>query len=91
LHIKAVGSPATACRGLECFTERTQADELIAMTYAHDPALTDLVRYAATSWKAKVYFYRHGMDHKDQSMQEASTMSFTTSLGCMLCVKQSIP
>ncbi|WP_110947832.1 LLM class flavin-dependent oxidoreductase [Pseudomonas bohemica] len=38
LHIKAVGSPATACQALERFTERTQADELIIMTYAHDPA-----------------------------------------------------
>lgn len=38
LHIKAVGSPDTACRTLEHFTERTLANELIIMTYAYDPA-----------------------------------------------------
>ncbi|MBT2597885.1 LLM class flavin-dependent oxidoreductase [Arthrobacter sp. ISL-72] len=38
LGIKAVGSPAAACKALEAFAEATHADELITMTYAHDPA-----------------------------------------------------
>ncbi|MDE1180029.1 LLM class flavin-dependent oxidoreductase [Paraburkholderia sp.] len=38
LGIKAVGSPQTAARALEDFAKATGADELIAMTYAYDPA-----------------------------------------------------
>jgi luciferase family oxidoreductase group 1 len=37
MGIKAVGSPATAQKALEDFTEQTKADELITMTYAHNP------------------------------------------------------
>jgi alkanesulfonate monooxygenase SsuD/methylene tetrahydromethanopterin reductase-like flavin-dependent oxidoreductase (luciferase family) len=38
LGIKAVGSPDTARKALEDFSAATNADELIAMTYAHNPA-----------------------------------------------------
>lgn len=38
LGIKAVGSPETAQTALEDFTEATGVDELITVTYAHDPA-----------------------------------------------------
>jgi luciferase family oxidoreductase group 1 len=38
LGIKAVGSPDTARKALEDFSEATKADELITMTYAHNPA-----------------------------------------------------
>lgn len=38
LHVKAVGSPDTARAAIEAFVDRTDADELIATTYAHDPA-----------------------------------------------------
>jgi len=38
LHVKAVGSPQTACRQLQAIAEQTGADELITVTYAHDPA-----------------------------------------------------
>ena len=41
LSIKAVGSPSTAARQLEEFAERTGADELITVTYAHDPAVRE--------------------------------------------------
>ncbi|MBD1551434.1 LLM class flavin-dependent oxidoreductase [Pseudomonas typographi] len=37
-RVRAVGSPATACQALREFVQFTGADELIAMTYAYDPA-----------------------------------------------------
>ena len=39
LEISAVGSPATVKAQLEEFVERTDADELITVTYAYDPAV----------------------------------------------------
>ena len=39
LGISAVGSPATVKAQLEEFVERTDADELITVTYAFDPAV----------------------------------------------------
>ena len=41
LQISAVGSPDTVKAQLEEFAERTGADELITVTYAHDPAVRD--------------------------------------------------
>ena len=41
LEISAVGSPATVKAQLEEFVERTDADELITVTYAFDPAVRD--------------------------------------------------
>ena len=41
LQISAVGSPDTVKAQLEVFAERTGADELITVTYAHDPAVRD--------------------------------------------------
>lgn len=38
LRIKAVGSPETASRQLQAFADATGADELITVTYTHDPA-----------------------------------------------------
>jgi alkanesulfonate monooxygenase SsuD/methylene tetrahydromethanopterin reductase-like flavin-dependent oxidoreductase (luciferase family) len=37
LSIKDVGSPDTARQTLEDFVEATSVDELITVTYAHDP------------------------------------------------------
>ena len=39
LEISAVGSPATVKAQLDEFVERTDADELITVTYAYDPAV----------------------------------------------------
>ena len=39
LEISAVGSPATVKAQLEEFVERTDADELITVTYAYDPVV----------------------------------------------------
>ncbi|WP_182639612.1 MULTISPECIES: hypothetical protein [unclassified Dietzia] len=39
LDISAVGSPDTVRRQLEEFVERTDADELITVTCAYDPAV----------------------------------------------------
>ena len=39
LEISAVGSPATVKAQLEEFVQRTDADELITVTYAYDPAV----------------------------------------------------
>lgn len=41
LRIKAVGSPQTAVAQLNELVERTGADELITVTYAHDPAVRE--------------------------------------------------
>lgn len=41
LDISAVGSPETVKRQLDEFVERTDADELITVTYAFDPAARD--------------------------------------------------
>jgi len=41
LRIKAVGSPPTVKAQLDEFVARTGADELITVTYAHDPAVRD--------------------------------------------------
>src|SRR5699024_883442 len=41
LQISAVGPPDTVKAQLEEFAERTGADELITVTYAHDPAVRD--------------------------------------------------
>lgn len=37
LQVKAVGSPQTACAQLQAFAQRIDADELITVTYAHNP------------------------------------------------------
>src|SRR5699024_4950141 len=37
LNIKAVGSPETVRKQLEEFTEKSGVDELIVVTYTHDP------------------------------------------------------
>ena len=39
LGISAVGSPATVKAQLDEFVERTDADELITVTYAYDPVV----------------------------------------------------
>lgn len=39
LRVRAVGSPETVRRQLEQLSSATQADELITVTYAHDPAV----------------------------------------------------
>lgn len=41
LRINAVGTPQTVKAKLEDFVQRTQADELITVTYAYDPAVRD--------------------------------------------------
>lgn len=51
LTFSAVGAPETAARQLEQFAERTGADELITVTYAHDPAVRERsIRLLAERW-----------------------------------------
>ena len=51
LEISAVGSPATVKAQLEEFVERTDADELITVTYAFDPEVRDhSLRLLADLW-----------------------------------------
>ncbi|WP_350270336.1 LLM class flavin-dependent oxidoreductase [Brevibacterium sp. CBA3109] len=51
LQISAVGSPETATRQMSEFVERTGADELITVTYAYEPAVTERsLRLLADAW-----------------------------------------
>ena len=51
LRIQAVGSPEKAMAQMREFQERTGADELITVTYAHDPAVRDRsLRLTAEHW-----------------------------------------
>ena len=52
LEISAVGTADTVKAQLEEFAERTGADELITVTYAHDPA----VRHHSLKLLADVWF-----------------------------------
>ena len=53
LQVKAVGSPQTACRQLQDLAEKINADELITVTYAHDPAMRQRsLRLLAEAWFA---------------------------------------
>lgn len=51
LRVRAVGSPETVVRQLEALGESTGADELITVTYAHDPAVRlRSAELLATAW-----------------------------------------
>ncbi|WP_022870035.1 LLM class flavin-dependent oxidoreductase [Yaniella halotolerans] len=51
LSIKAVGAPQTVRTQLEKFVERTDADELITVTYTYDPAVGDhSLKLLADAW-----------------------------------------
>jgi luciferase family oxidoreductase group 1 len=53
LQVKAVGSPQTACRQLQDLAEKINADELITVTYAYDPAMRQRsLRLLADAWFA---------------------------------------
>ena len=51
LKIKAVGTPQTVKKQLQEFVDRTDADELITVTYAFDPAVRDRsLKLLAETW-----------------------------------------